>query len=277
MTLGRTGRPEAPAPPIPTGFSLHRNPTPARVCSPPFPSGPHCPRPQVFKVRPSRSEVCFALKVIRNLDSLSKQAETEVGILNRLRMPGEGANGLAGDKSEGGTDPRSLVVQLHQHFRYKDHTCLVFEALGVNLLQLLQQNGCRGLSLSLVRFFAKQLLQVLVLLRHEGILHCDLKPENILLRNLQSPAIKIIDFGSACYAAQQPSSTYIQSRFYRSPEVLLGHPYGVEIDTWSLGCIVGEFFLGLPLFPGESEYNQVPVPSFTIQGSTHCSWAMGER
>jgi len=34
-------------------------------------------------------------------------------------------------------------------------------------------------------------------------------------------------------------------------------PTGVEIDTWSLGCIVGEFFLGLPLFPGESEYNQL--------------------
>ena len=40
-------------------------------------------------------------------------------------------------------------------------------------------------------------------------------------------------------------------------EVLLSHPYGCEIDTWSLGCIVGEFFLGLPLFPGESEYNQL--------------------
>mgnify|MGYP003685684935 CR=1 FL=1 len=119
------------------------------------------------------------------------------------------------------------------------------------------RDRCRGLSISLVRFFAKQLLQALVLLRREGIMHCDLKPENILLRNLQSPTIKIIDFGSACYAAQRPTSTYIQSRFYRSPEVLLGHPYGVEVDTWSLGCIVGEFFLGLPLFPGESEYNQV--------------------
>jgi serine/threonine protein kinase len=51
--------------------------------------------------------------------------------------------------------------------------------------------------------------------------------------------------------------TYIQSRFYRSPEVLLGLPYSSAIDMWSLGCIVVELFLGLPLFPGSSEYNQV--------------------
>ncbi|KAI7120594.1 kinase-like protein, partial [Hortaea werneckii] len=51
--------------------------------------------------------------------------------------------------------------------------------------------------------------------------------------------------------------TYIQSRFYRSPEVLMGLPYSAAIDMWSLGCIVVELFLGLPLFPGSSEYNQV--------------------
>ena len=51
--------------------------------------------------------------------------------------------------------------------------------------------------------------------------------------------------------------TYIQSRFYRSPEVLLGMPYTTAIDMWSLGCIAVELFLGLPLFPGTSEYNQL--------------------
>ncbi|KAI5303401.1 dual specificity protein kinase yak1, partial [Ascosphaera atra] len=73
---------------------------------------------------------------------------------------------------------------------------------------------------------------------------------------LESPIIKIIDFGSAC-DERQTVYTYIQSRFYRSPEVLLGLPYSSGIDMWSLGCIVAELFLGLPLFPGSSEYNQV--------------------
>ena len=74
--------------------------------------------------------------------------------------------------------------------------------------------------------------------------------------SLQSPQIKVIDFGSACHE-RQTVYTYIQSRFYRSPEVLLGIPYTAAIDMWSLGCIAVELFLGLPLFPGTSEYNQI--------------------
>ena len=50
---------------------------------------------------------------------------------------------------------------------------------------------------------------------------------------------------------------YIQSRFYRSPEVLLGLPYNSCIDMWSLGCIAAELFLGLPLFPGVTQHNQI--------------------
>lgn len=74
--------------------------------------------------------------------------------------------------------------------------------------------------------------------------------------SLQSPQIKVIDFGSACHE-RQTVYTYIQSRFYRSPEVLLGMSYTAAIDVWSLGCIAVELFLGLPLFPGTSEYNQL--------------------
>jgi dual specificity protein kinase YAK1 len=132
----------------------------------------------------------------------------------------------------------------------------VFELLSVNLYELIKQNQFRGLSTTLVRVFAQQLLTGLSLLNKARLIHCDLKPENILLKNLESPIIKIIDFGSAC-DERQTVYTYIQSRFYRSPEVLLGLPYSSAIDMWSLGCIVVELFLGLPLFPGSSEYNQV--------------------
>lgn len=66
----------------------------------------------------------------------------------------------------------------------------------------------------------------------------------------------MIDFGSACHE-KQTVYTYIQSRFYRSPEVILSLPYSAMIDMWSLGCICVELFLGLPLFPGTSEFNQI--------------------
>lgn len=68
--------------------------------------------------------------------------------------------------------------------------------------------------------------------------------------------IKLIDFGSACFEGQSPY-TYIQSRFYRSPEVVIGLPYDSAIDMWSLGCVAAELFLGLPILPGAHEHDQM--------------------
>lgn len=88
------------------------------------------------------------------------------------------------------------------------------------------------------------------------IIHCDLKPENILLCDPERGGVKIIDFGSSCYESEKVY-TYIQSRFYRSPEVMLGMVYNKQIDIWSLGCIVSELITGRPLFIGENEQEQI--------------------
>ena len=63
-----------------------------------------------------------------------------------------------------------------------------------------------------------QILDALSVLCESNIIHCDLKPENVLLKGLDSGDIKVIDFGSACFENRTMYS-YIQSRFYRSPEV----------------------------------------------------------
>ncbi|OMH80961.1 Serine/threonine-protein kinase ppk15, partial [Zancudomyces culisetae] len=102
------------------------------------------------------------------------------------------------------------------------------------------------------------LVSALDVLRHERIMHCDIKPENIVLVRVDAPHIKLIDFGSACFETETGTQfTYIQSRFYRSPEVLLGLRYDCAVDMWSVGCVVAELFLGLPLFPGSSQKDQV--------------------
>ena len=88
------------------------------------------------------------------------------------------------------------------------------------------------------------------------VIHCDLKPENILLRVSNRSALKVIDFGSSCSRTKQ-MYVYIQSRFYRSPEVILGLPYSQAIDMWSLGCILVELHVGTPLFAGEDEHDQM--------------------
>ena len=104
--------------------------------------------------------------------------------------------------------------------------------------------------------FNRQLLQTLAVLKQAGVVHTDLKPENILLEptvgQSNNMKIKVIDFGSACMAGETPY-TYIQSRFYRAPEIVIGCQYGHPIDMWSLGCIAAELSLGLPLFPGKNE------------------------
>ena len=89
-------------------------------------------------------------------------------------------------------------------------------------------------------------------LKEFQIIHCDLKPENILLKEANKSGIKIIDFGYSTFLDERVY-TYIQSRFYRAPEIMLGIPYTCAIDMWSFGCIMAELYIGYPIFPGESE------------------------
>ena len=122
------------------------------------------------------------------------------------------------------------VVKLKHHFMWRNHLCLVFELLSYNLYDLLRNTNFRGVSLNLTRKFAQQIATALLFLSWPElkIIHCDLKPENILLCNPKRSAIKLVDFGSSCQLGQRIYQ-YIQSRFYRSPEVLLGIPYDLAI------------------------------------------------
>ena len=104
---------------------------------------------------------------------------------------------------------------------------------------------------------AVQILECLRAIRKAGIIHCDLKPENVLLETGDGTSCKVIDFGSASFENRQ-MYCYIQSRFYRAPEVILRHSkYTCMVDMWSLGCLAAELFLGLPLYPGVSDYDML--------------------
>ncbi|KAI8089548.1 kinase-like domain-containing protein [Halteromyces radiatus] len=198
---------------------------------------------QVVKCEHLETGKLCSVKVIKNRPAFRTQSCMEVEILKQL-------NQKMDDKNQ------HHILRLEDTFNHKNHLCLVFELLSFNLYELIKQNGFKGLSIQLVRNITTQLLETLVFLGDVMIIHCDLKPENILLESVDSPKIKVIDFGSACHKAN-PGYTYIQSRFYRSPEVLLKCRYNHAIDMWSLGCIVAELFLGIPLFPGINEYDQL--------------------
>jgi dual specificity tyrosine-phosphorylation-regulated kinase 2/3/4 len=148
------------------------------------------------------------------------------------------------------------MVNFTQSFYFRGHLCISTELLDMNLYELIKSNAFRGFSLKIVRRFTKQLLSSLVLLKQHKVIHCDLKPENVLLAHPLHSEIKVIDFGSSCFENEKVY-TYIQSRFYRSPEVILCMTYGMPIDMWSLGCILAELYTGVPIFPGENEQEQL--------------------
>lgn len=115
-----------------------------------------------------------------------------------------------------------------------------------------------GLNMYVIRRYASQILEALKMLKLHHVIHCDLKPENILIANPNKTLVKLIDFGSSCFSHEK-IYTYIQSRFYRAPEVMLGIPYTSAIDMWSLGCILAELATGFPIFPGETEIEQMTL------------------
>lgn len=148
------------------------------------------------------------------------------------------------------------VIHIQDYVIFRKHLCMSFELLSMNLFEFLKINDFNGFDHNLVRRFAIQLLYALKYLKQLEIIHCDLKPENILLKEENKSGIKIIDFGSSTFIDEKVY-TYIQSRFYRAPEIMLGIPYTTAIDMWSLGCIMAELYIGYPIFPGESENDQM--------------------
>ncbi|KAM5352510.1 hypothetical protein ACJ41O_005232 [Fusarium nematophilum] len=197
---------------------------------------------QVVRCIDHKTGGLVAIKIIRNKKRFHQQALVEVNILQKLRE----------------WDPKNKhsMVNFTQSFYFRGHLCISTELLDMNLYELIKAHAFRGFSVRIIRRFTKQILSSLNLLKQHKVIHCDLKPENILLRHPLHSEIKVIDFGSSCFENEKVY-TYIQSRFYRSPEVILGMTYGMPIDMWSVGCILAELYTGVPIFPGENEQEQL--------------------
>ncbi|XP_029656595.1 LOW QUALITY PROTEIN: dual specificity tyrosine-phosphorylation-regulated kinase 4-like [Octopus sinensis] len=245
---------------------------------------------QVLKCHDHKLDRTVAVKLIRNKrvsfpdeGRFHQQALMEVEMLDKILRK----------------DTKNLynVVHMNEYFYFRNHLCICFELLG--LYEALKRNNFGGMSLGTIRKLNYHILQSLVLLYKEKIIHCDLKPvspllnpqENILLLKNSQSKCKIIDFGSSCHEDKRCWSvllilvfSYIQSRFYRAPEVILGIPYSTLIDMWSLGCILAELYTGNPLFPGENEHEQLSYiiqildypPTHMIANSSRKSYFFGQ-
>uniref|UniRef100_A0A8B9Z179 Protein kinase domain-containing protein n=1 Tax=Buteo japonicus TaxID=224669 RepID=A0A8B9Z179_9AVES len=187
-----------------------------------------------------------AIKILKNEGHHGRVVKNELRLLQALR--------------EVNTE-ESHVVRFLESFGDGACTYLVFELLEQNLFEFQKRNNFLPLPVRHIRTITAQVLAALVKLKELSIIHADLKPENIMLvDHARYPfRVKLIDFGSASIVTEvcHVKEPYIQSRFYRAPEILLGLPFCEKVDIWSLGCVVAELHLGWPLYPGINEYDQV--------------------
>ncbi|CAK8536417.1 unnamed protein product [Lathyrus sativus] len=197
----------------------------------------------VFKARDLTNQKIVALKRVRfdNLDHESVNfMAREIVFLRRLDHP----NII---KLEG------LITSPTSRSMY-----LVFEYMEHDLTGLATAPGIK-FSEPQVKCYMKQLLNGLDHCHSRGVLHRDIKGSNLLIDN--KGVLKIADFGLAnsfCPDQSAPLTSRVVTLWYRPPELLLGSSnYGVAVDMWSTGCILGELYYGRPILPGKTEVEQL--------------------
>ncbi|XP_032458183.1 serine/threonine-protein kinase PRP4 homolog isoform X1 [Nasonia vitripennis] len=185
-----------------------------------------------------RGNMDVAVKIIRNNEIMHRTGLKELEILRKL--------------NDADADDRFHCLRLYRHFFHKNHLCMVFESLSMNLREVLKKYGKDvGLHVKAVRSYTQQLFLALKLLKRANILHADIKPDNILVSESKL-VLKLCDFGSASFAHENEITPYLVSRFYRAPEIILGIPYDFGIDMWSVGCTIYELYTGKIMFSGKT-------------------------
>uniref|UniRef100_A0A8C7N240 Cyclin-dependent kinase-like 5 n=1 Tax=Oncorhynchus kisutch TaxID=8019 RepID=A0A8C7N240_ONCKI len=198
----------------------------------------------VLKCRHKETNELVAIKKFKDSEENEEVKETTLRELKMLR-----------------TLKQENIVELKEAFRRRGKLYLVFEYVERNMLELLEELP-NGAPPDKARNYIYQLIKAIHWCHKNEIVHRDIKPENLLISS--EDVLKLCDFGFARNLSEGSDANYteyVATRWYRSPELLLGAPYGKAVDMWSVGCILGELSDGQPLFPGESEIDQL----FTIQ------------
>ena len=192
----------------------------------------------VIKCFDHKNKENVAIKLIRDLKKIHDQILLEKDFLNI-------------SQNDGGFD-KYHIIKYKENFIFRGYFCLVMELASINLFSIISSQPFNPFSKNIFKMISKQVAESLYFLHNKGIIHCDIKPENILFSNHRRNSIKLIDFGCSCFE-NQTIYTYIQSRYYRAPEIVLESEYSKEIDIWSYGCLLCELFNGKPLFEVDDE------------------------
>lgn len=192
----------------------------------------------VFRCIDHKTGQRVAIKMLRDRPKVHTQIVFELDLLVQLQKDGD--------------DENHKIIRYIENFTFRGFFCIVMELLYLDVYTVLKSQRFVGYPTPTIHMVVKETAQALSYIHSHGIVHCDIKPENILFMSPKKNHIKVIDFGCSCFIGKIQFS-YIQSRYYRAPEVVLGIDYGKEIDIWSLGCVLCEMLTGYPLFCAEDE------------------------
>ncbi|GJQ66666.1 hypothetical protein Trydic_g4634 [Trypoxylus dichotomus] len=151
---------------------------------------------------------------------------------------------------------------------------LVMEYLPSSLFNLLKDNNC-VLDIAQIKCYARMLLMGISFMHENCIMHRDLKPGNLLIGD--TGVLKIADLGLArIYVKEESNRQYthqVATRWYRAPELLYGsRHYTPAVDIWAIGCIIVEMLKKKPLFPGETDIEQLAIVLHTLGTPTESTW-----
>jgi len=194
----------------------------------------------VYKAKDNVTNQIVALKKIRleaEDEGVPSTAIREISLLKELSHPN--------------------IVSLCNVVHEDNKLYLVFEYLDQDLKKYMEMCG-KNLHYMLVKSYLQQLIKGIAHCHSHRVLHRDLKPQNLLID--KKGVLKLADFGLA-RAFGVPVRTYtheVVTLWYRAPEILLGgKQYSTPVDIWSIGCIYAEMVTRCPLFPGDSEIDQL--------------------
>lgn len=188
---------------------------------------------KVYKAYDHKRNMMVALKAIRKEGRFHRQAKLEIGLYQLM---------MTNEKSYS-----RHVIPMYKWFISRGDYFLSFELFGEDMYNYYKKNiiGSKDL-----KSFSLQIAMGLEFIHSHGIIHMDLKPENILIKDKH---LKIIDLGSSYMEQPNMLKDYVQSRYYRSPEVVFNIGVKISMDIWSYGCILYELAERKPLIPAKSQ------------------------
>ena len=203
----------------------------------------------VFECYDHKNNEKVAIKMLRDKPKIHSQITFELDLLKMLQNSSDGEN--------------HHIIRYIESFTFRGFFCIVMELLSYDIYAALKYQRFIGFRKSVIQMVAKQTAEALSFIHQTGIIHADIKPENILFLDKEQTGIKIIDYGCSCFIGKL-LYTYIQSRYYRAPEVVFGMQYDSEIDIWSLGCLLCEMVTGTPLFCAEDSTELIQMMVETL-------------